>query len=179
MGYYKTRGLRGSTFEEMINLTNEKYMASGLALIQKIPTPIKPVNMEPGTKRITLAYFEQKSTVDYIGVVQSIPVCFDAKECNSSSFSLANVHDHQMEFMRKFEEQQGVAFLLIHFSGEESYYYLRFKKLKEYWDRAKDGGRKSIRFDELDPSYMVSEHNGVFVHYLEALQRDLSERDSE
>ena len=37
--------------------------------------------MDKENRHITLAYFEQRSTVDYIGVVQGIPVCFDAKEC--------------------------------------------------------------------------------------------------
>ena len=40
MGYWNSRGLRGSVFEEMINLTNEQYEKRGIALIQKIPTPI-------------------------------------------------------------------------------------------------------------------------------------------
>ena len=77
MSTWNTRGLRGSTLEDFINLSIEKYRESGIALIQKIPTPIKPVKMN-GDKQITLAYFDQKSTVDYIGVVQGIPVCFDA-----------------------------------------------------------------------------------------------------
>ena len=80
MATWNSRGLRGSTLEDMINKTNEKYRENGLALIQKIPTPITPIKMEPETRHITLAYFEQKSTVDYIGAVQGIPVCFDAKE---------------------------------------------------------------------------------------------------
>ena len=84
MATWNSRGLRGSTLEDMINKTNEKYRENGLALIQKIPTPITPIKMEPETRHITLAYFEQKSTVDYIGAVQGIPVCFDAKECNLS-----------------------------------------------------------------------------------------------
>ena len=86
MGTWKTRGLRGSTLEEYINYSNEKYRESGLALIQKIPTPITPIDIDKSTRHITLAYFEKKSTVDYIGVVQGIPVCFDAKECASTSF---------------------------------------------------------------------------------------------
>ena len=79
MATWNSRGLRGSTLEDMINKTNEKYRENGLALIQKIPTPITPIKMEPETRHITLAYFEQKSTVDYIGAVQGIPVCFDSK----------------------------------------------------------------------------------------------------
>lgn len=177
MGYYKGRGLRGSTLEELINLTNEKYMMNKLALIQKIPTPIKPIEIDNSTRHITLAYFEQKSTVDYIGVVQSVPVCFDAKECGSTSFALANVHEHQIEFMKRFEEQDGVAFLLIYFSKENVYYYLRFKELYKFWERAKAGGRKSINYGELDPSYQINEHGGVFVHYLEQLAMDLKERE--
>ena len=89
MGTWKTRGLRGSALEEYINYSNEKYRESGLALIQKIPTPITPIEIDKSTRHITLAYFEKKSTVDYIGVVQGIPVCFDAKECANTSFSLA------------------------------------------------------------------------------------------
>ena len=40
MGTWNSRGLRGSTLEDMINRTNERYLEKGLALIQKIPTPI-------------------------------------------------------------------------------------------------------------------------------------------
>ena len=83
MPTWNSRGLRGSTLEDLINMSNDKYRVSHLALVQKIPTPIKPINIDQSTRHITLAYFDQKSTVDYIGVVQGIPVCFDAKECES------------------------------------------------------------------------------------------------
>ena len=49
MATWNSRGLRGSTLEDMINKTNEKYRENGLALIQKIPTPITPIKMEPET----------------------------------------------------------------------------------------------------------------------------------
>ena len=54
MATWNSRGLRGSTLEDMINKTNEKYRENGLALIQKIPTPITPIKMEPETRHITL-----------------------------------------------------------------------------------------------------------------------------
>lgn len=177
MPSWNSRGLRGSALEEIINLTNEKYRNNGLALIQKIPTPITPINIDKETRHITLAYFEQKSTVDYIGAVQGIPVCFDAKECATETFPLQNIHEHQIEFMKTFEKQQGIAFLLIYFSGKDIYYYLTFEELLKYWNRAKNGGRKSFRFEELDPHYQISTNNGVFVHYLEMLQMDLDNRD--
>ena len=40
MATWNSRGLRGSTLEDMVNRTNERYLEKGLALIQKIPTPI-------------------------------------------------------------------------------------------------------------------------------------------
>lgn len=176
MPSWNSRGLRGQGLEELINITNEKYREKGLAVVQKIPTPITPIKIDSSTKQITLAYFEQKSTVDYIGVVQGIPVCFDAKECKIKRFALQNVHEHQVKFMKEFEEQEGIAFLLIHFASEDVYYYLKFSKLYEFWQRAQNGGPKSFNYDELEPEYRISTHEGVFVHYLEALNMDLNER---
>ncbi len=177
MATWNSRGLRGSTLEDLINRTNEKYRESGLALIQKIPTPITPITIDKEHRHITLAYFDQKSTVDYIGAVQGIPVCFDAKESNTDTFRLQNIHEHQVEFMKDFEKQGGISFFLIYYTAKELFYYLPFRHLLPFWDRAQNGGRKSFRFDELDPSYFLPKKNGVFVSYLDMIQKDLDERD--
>ena len=108
MGTWNSRGLRGSTLEEFINRTNERYLEQNLALIQKIPTPITPVKMDKEHRHITLAYFDQRSTVDYIGAIQGIPVCFDMQECNTDTFPLHNIHEHQVRFMENFEKQESV-----------------------------------------------------------------------
>ena len=136
MGTWNSRGLRGSTLEDFINRTNERYQQQGLALIQKIPTPITPVRMDKDHRQITLAYFDQRSTVDYIGAVQGIPVCFDAKECATDTFPLQNIHEHQVTFMENFEKQGGISFFLISFTARSEFYYLRLAKLLEFWNRA-------------------------------------------
>lgn len=177
MATWKSRGLRGSALEELINRTNEKYRDSKLALIQKIPTPITPVKIDSQSRHITLAYFDQKSTVDYIGTVQGIPVCFDAKECASDTFALQNIHEHQVEFMKDFEAQQGVAFFLIDYTGRDELYYLRFSELYNFWERARLGGRKSFRYDEIDKRFILPKKSGVLVPYLDTLNLDLSLRD--
>lgn len=171
MATWNSRGLRGSTLEELINRTNEKYREQGLALIQKVPTPITPIHIDKENRHITLAYFDQKSTVDYIGVVQGIPVCFDAKECDSDTFPLQNIHAHQVEFMEEFERQEGVSFLLISFTKRCELYFLSFAKMKEFWERAKSGGRKSFRYEELDPSFVLCPRNGYLVPYLDGIQK--------
>lgn len=177
MATWNSRGLRGSTLEEFINRTNEKYMENGLALIQKIPTPITPIHIDKQTRHITLAYFDQKSTVDYIGAVQGIPVCFDAKECGTDTFPLQNIHEHQVRFMEQFERQGGIAFFLLSFTHRDEFYYLRFEKLKEFLKRAQDGGRKSFRHEELESEFYLPAEKGVLVPYLDTLQKDLMMRD--
>lgn len=177
MATWNSRGLRGSFLEDLINRTIEQYRKQQLALIQKIPTPITPVQIDQEKRHITLAYFEQRSTVDYIGVVQSIPICFDAKECATDTFALQNIHEHQIEFMKDFEQQGGISFLLIYYAKRNEFYYLRFVKLQEFVMRMKEGGRKSFRYDELEEAYFMRKQQGTFVPFLESLQIDLQERD--
>ena len=159
MGTWKSRGLRGSTLEDMINHTNEIYREKKLA------------------RHITLAYFDQKSTVDYIGAVQGIPVCFDAKECAVKTFPLQNVHEHQIRFMKEFEEQGGIAFIILHFTALDEMYYIPFRDLEKFWKRMEAGGRKSFTYEEVDKSWRIRNCRDIFVHYLEMIQKDLDRRD--
>jgi recombination protein U len=177
MATWKTRGLRGSLLEDLVNRTNDKYREQGLALIQKVPTPITPMQIDQESRHITLAYFNQKSTVDYIGAVQGIPVCFDAKECAETTFSLQNIHPHQVQFMREFEAQDGVAFFLIFFTRENLFYYLPFRHFLPFWERAQTGGRRSFRLDELDMTYVIPDEQGLMVPYLDMVNKDLLERE--
>ncbi len=177
MSTWSSRGLRGSTLEDLINHTNERYEERNLALIQKIPTPITPVQIDKEHRHITLAYFDKISTVDYIGAVQGIPVCFDAKECSADTFPLQNVHEHQIHFMEKYERQGGISFLLIYYSGRNMLYYMKYVEIRRFWDRAREGGRKSFRFEELNAEYFMPLKNNCFVPYLDYIQKDLDSRD--
>jgi recombination protein U len=177
MATWNSRGLRGSALEEMINHTNEYYRQKNLALVQKIPTPITPVKIDKEAGHITLAYFEKDSTVDYIGAVQGVPVCFDAKECATDTFSMRNIHQHQIDFMRDFESQQGISFLVIAFTARNQFYYMRFSELTEYLNRREQGHANNFKYQELNPDYFLRQKGGALVHYLEGLSKDLQERD--
>lgn len=166
----KLRGLRGSVLEDMINRTISDYRVKNLALIQKIPTPIVPTKMD-NEGHITLAYFDKKSTVDYIGVVQEIPVCFDAKECKADTFPLSNIHKHQYEFMVDFEAQGGISFLLIYFNKKSVAYYMRFNELKKFWDKKTD-----FSYDVLDKNYIINMKGKIKIDILSKLQLDIDER---
>ena len=169
MGYWNSRGLRGSGFEELINMTNEVYRQRGLAIIQKIPTPITPIKLDKSKGVITLAYFDQKSTVDYIGAAQGIPICFDAKQTAQGRLPLQNIHQHQLDFMSEFQKNEGIAFLLVNFSDKDESYFLPFEVLEKFYLEAKNGGRKSIPYYEKKKKYQVFNKNGFPIHYLEAI----------
>lgn len=166
----KIRGLRGSVFEDIINRTIEDYRIKKLALIQKIPTPIVPMKMDK-EGHIIKAFFDKKSTVDYIGVVQEIPICFDAKECAANTFPLANIHKHQYDFMKEFEEQGGVSFIIIYFDKKQISYYLTFKELKKYWTN-----KKNINLDELNSDFIINMKGKIKIDILQKLQLDIDER---
>ena len=179
MGTWNSRGLRGSSLEELINMTNDVYREKHLALIQKIPTPIKPIDIEQETRHITLAYFDQKSTVDYIGVVQGVPVCFDAKESAVKTFPLHNIHEHQIRFMKEFEEQGGISFILLQYTELDEAYYVPFAEIYRYWQRMEEGGRKSFTYEELDKSLPIYAKGNALMHYLEPLAKDLERRETD
>ena len=115
--------------------------------------------------------------MDYIGVVQGIPICFDAKECAKDSFSLQNIHSHQIEFMQEFEKQNGVAFFILLFSSCNQLYYLSVEELTFFLTRAHSGGRKSFRYDELDEKFFLKDRKGILVPFLEGIQSDLNSRE--
>jgi|LGVF01.2.fsa_nt_gb recombination protein U len=178
MAYWNSRGLRGSQLEESINMTNQVYLEQGLAVVQKIPTAIKPVTLDPEKGTIKLAYFEAKSTVDYLGNIQGIPVCFDAKETSQKSLPIANIHTHQMAFMTAFEKQEGLSFLIVHFKFCDEIFLLPFEILKNYWDCAKNNGRKSIPYADFDQNLRIYPFHNIQLHYLEAINYFLNRKDN-
>ncbi len=40
-----------------------------------------------------------------------------------------------------------------------------------YWKRGQEGGRKSFRYEELDPDFFFHAKPGIFVPYLDPLQK--------
>ncbi|OOB80499.1 MAG: Holliday junction resolvase RecU [Epulopiscium sp. Nuni2H_MBin003] len=175
MAYWQSRGLRGSELEEIINLTNDMYRTKNIALIQKVPTPITPISIDKQKKVITLAYFDQKSTVDYIGVAQGIAICFDAKQTASTSLPLANIHQHQIDFMDDFISQGGVSFIIVHFKKVDEYYLVPFEILGTYFRNAQKGGRKSIPYKEFENAYKIEIEANIYLHYIKALQKYIDE----
>lgn len=177
MGYWRNHGLRGSYLEDCINQTNQIYLEQGLAVVQKIPTSITPVELDTEHGNIKRAYFDEKSTVDYMGNVQGIPICFDAKETGVMRLPIANIHEHQIAFMNAFHQQDGLSFLVVMFRETNETFLLPFETLIHFWNNAKAGGRKSIPYDAFDKKYLIPSRGNIMIHWLETLNIYLNARN--
>ncbi|WP_281998725.1 Holliday junction resolvase RecU [Priestia flexa] len=172
------QGNRGMEFENYIIQANARYRLRGIASIDKVATPVKVIKYAtsgPKKGRITDGYFEEKSTVDFIGVSKGMTIAFDAKETkNKTSFPLDNIEDHQFEVLREKQFHEGISFLLIRFKLHHEIYILLFEDLENFWEEAAKGGRKSIPYHFFKKNCVRCEPGrNVAIDYLAALNKAL------
>ena len=92
--------------------------------------------------RITDGFFECPSTLDYNGVYKGYYIEFDAKETRSkTSFTINNIHNHQIEYIKKVIKHGGIVFLIVRFTLLDKNYILKGKDLIQFID---SNDRKSI-----------------------------------
>ena len=108
---------RGMALENDINETNKYYREYDIALVYKKPTPIRITKTNYQNMRITDGFFECPSTLDYNGVYKGYYIEFDAKETRSkTSFTINNIHNHQIEYIKKVIKHGGIVFLIVRFT---------------------------------------------------------------
>ncbi|MDR5659504.1 Holliday junction resolvase RecU [Serpentinicella sp. ANB-PHB4] len=163
MTAWRTLGHRGDALELLLETTHEFYKRQGLGLVDKIHTPIKVTEIDKGI--ITKAFFDKKSTVDFMGLIQGIGVAFDAKETQNKSIPLKNIHDHQIEFMKAFEEQKGLAFLIVHYKKVDSFYLIPIHIILDIITN----GKKSISYTVLPEEFKIQYKNNGLLDYLPTL----------
>lgn len=169
-------GKRGMNFEAEINATNAYYLTHGLAVIHKKPTPVQIVKVDyPKRSRakITEAYFRQASTTDYSGVYQGYYLDFEAKETqNKASFPLKNFHEHQITHMENVLSQNGLAFVLLHFTVLSRTFLLKASDLIPFYQ--KNDGQKSISLAFIEKNgYEIPTNKLPSIPYLDCIQKIL------
>ena len=133
---------RGMGLENDINLSNEYYRHKDIAYIYKKPTPIKLVKVNYQKGIISEAYFQTPSTTDYNGIYKGKYIDFEAKETSSkTSFSLSNIHEHQIKHLIDVKRHGAISFLIVRFSLLDETYLLRTEDLEMF---IKNKKRKSI-----------------------------------
>lgn len=103
---------RGHQLELAVEKQNSHYLRDGIARIDKVATPMIYSNGEWKHGR--------KSTVDFIGILRGgRAVAFDCKQVAGDSLPMANIHEHQVKYLRDVLELGGLAFFLVHFRKQD------------------------------------------------------------
>lgn len=151
---------RGKAFEKLVEFTNQQYKLKGWGLIDQVPTPTKNIRGK--------IIYEKKSTVDFYGIAHGRAIAFDAKSTKETTrFPLDNVKPHQVGYLKKFQEQGGVSFFLVHFEKLKETYYMDLDTFLRYWKESESGGKKSIPHQAFVLwGQLVKSEKGVALHYL-------------
>lgn len=169
------RGLRGSNLEHLLEFTNAQYLKMGLARVDKIATPVKAVEITDSGV-ITRGFYEKKSTVDFIGIIQGMFVAFDTKEIRGQSLPLKNIHEHQLEFMKDVAAQGGLCFIILHFVSADEYYLIDLDQIIYYMEVQQE--RKSIPYSFMKNCIGIDyDPSGHILMYIDALNTLLSRAD--
>ena len=106
----------GMAFESDISKCCDYYRSKGIADIYKRPTPIKVVKMsktKPGM--IEEAYFEAKSTTDYVGIYKGKYIDFECKETIHDSVPYHMIREQQYDHLSFILSLGGIGFFLVSF----------------------------------------------------------------
>ncbi len=168
-------GHRGMTLEKDIDTTNKYYLNTSRAIIHKKPTPITVVNVDYPSRqkaKITEAYYKTPSTSDYNGIYRGKYIDFEVKETrNETRFPFINIHEHQVEHMRKCHEHGGIVFIIMRFHAHDEVFLYPIEKFLIHWDNYKlKNGRKSIRYEDVKrDSHIITEKFNPRFDYLQVV----------
>ncbi len=162
---------RGMTLESELNTTNEYYRSIDKAFIYKKPTPIKITKVDyPSRDKAVIkeAFFTIPSTTDYNGLYKGKYIDFEAKETKSkTSFSLNNIHPHQINHLRNIYNHSGIAFLIVRFTTLNETYLLMVNDFLNYID---NNDKKSIPIDFFrEKAYLLKDGYMPRIDYLKVI----------
>lgn len=163
---------KGMFLEGIINNTLKYCCDNSIANIHKKPVPIKIVKTSKG--HITSAFFEELSTLDYIGIYKGNYIEFDAKETSSTtSFPLANIATHQYEHLKSILNHGGISFIIIYMN--DMYFLLDGNILLNF---IKENNKKSIPLKFLIDNAFQLKYNYIKgLNIIEGIDRILEENN--
>lgn len=164
---------RGMTLENDINESNEYYREIDKAIIYKKPTPIQITKVDyPSRDKAVIkeAFFTIPSTTDYNGIYKGKYIDFEAKETKSkTSFSLDNIHPHQIKHLASIKKHNGIAFLIVRFTTLNETYLLMVDDFLEFIN---NNERKSIPLDYFkEKAHLIKDSYRPRIDYLKIIDR--------
>lgn len=138
--------------EKTANKINMELRRNSEALIMKIPVPLELTNN---------GLIAKQSTVDYSGTLKGgLSIDYDAKETeNKTSFPLANIKEHQLNYLKLKSSLGGVTFFMIHFKKvhKNEVFITPISFIDKFWNEATfKNGRKSIPITEFKDAWLTA-----------------------
>lgn len=161
-----SQGNRGMAFENMLERANDQYDKADIAVINKLPTPVKVIRLRMG--RIIDGVYDKKSTVDYKGTYKGRSIYFEAKSTiETTRFDLNNIHLHQVEYLEKVQRHGAICFFLIEFSKKGEVYFVTLPVIQMALLHASADGPKSIPYKDFkEYAYLVPKTKRALIDYL-------------
>ena len=129
--------------ETRVRKANLKYRKNKIAVIQKLEVPIRMTTQGMVATLSTVDFYGEYSYVNN-GTKIAVPIAFEAKETlSTTSFPLANIHQHQLEYLKLWTHIGGDGFFLMHFKKlyPDKAFVTPIELIDSYWNSNK---RKSI-----------------------------------
>ena len=116
----------GMNFESDVSKSCDYYREQGVASIYKRPTPIKVVKMSKEKMgRIDEAYFQEKSTTDFVGIYKGKYIDFECKETIHDEVPYHMIREQQYRHLELITSLGGIGFFLVSFKQAEEVYLIR------------------------------------------------------
>ncbi|MGO2961249.1 MAG: Holliday junction resolvase RecU [Carnobacterium maltaromaticum] len=155
-------------FEQQITTANDFYRRKGWGAIEKIPNDMKTIRMNGRMMSVPSG----KTGCDFIGVYKSLPVAIEAKSTQKKSLPLMAqngpmIKDHQVKFLKDFQQSGGKAFLIVKFVTVNRCFLLSIDEYSELKLKALERNRKSIPIADF-AGHQVNER-GYILDYLQGV----------
>lgn len=139
----------GMGFEDDISSTCDFYRSKGVAEIYKRPTPIKVVKMSKTKKgMIEEAYFQAKSTTDYVGIYKGKYIDFECKETIHDEVPYHMIREQQYKHLESITRLGGIGFFLVSFKSYQEVYLIKATVILDEIKRRNHPGFKKEFFEE-------------------------------
>lgn len=139
----------GMAFESDVSKSCDFYREKGLADIYKRPTPIKVVKMSKTKKgMIEEAYFQEKSTTDYVGIYRGKYIDFECKETIHDEVPYHMIREQQFRHLELITKLGGIGFFLVSFKKVQEVYLMPATIILEEIKLKKHPGFKRQFFQE-------------------------------
>ncbi len=123
---------KGMFLEEILEWTIRYYENKNIALLHKKNLDFKIIKKI--NKNIFKCSIYKKSTIDYYGIYKNKFIVFEAKETEKEYFSIYNIKEHQINYLKKINNMGGIGFFVLYFHKFNLFFKIKPDYIKNKMD---------------------------------------------